>query len=65
MTFSGLFGIERELARKISTTRNNVFKVESAVYALRVRGGEAPPTLLLASKPDWERNDHSDDEGFF
>ncbi|CAK1550910.1 unnamed protein product [Leptosia nina] len=63
--YLGIFGTGKELARKLSTTRNNVFKVESAVYALRVRGGEAPPTLLLAAKPDWERNDHSDDEGFF
>ncbi|XP_047503544.1 translin-associated protein X [Pieris napi] len=63
--YLGLFGIDRELSRKMSTTRNNVFKVESAVYALKVRGGEAPPTLLLAAQPDWERNNHSDDEGFF
>ncbi|XP_038223475.1 translin-associated protein X [Zerene cesonia] len=62
--YLGLFGSGKELARKMSATRSNVFKVESAVYALRVRGGEAPPTLLLANQPDWEHN-HSDDEGFY
>lgn len=61
----GLFGGGKELGRKMSTTRNNVYKVEAAVYALRVRGGEAPPTLLVPTKPDWEQRDHSDDEGYF
>ncbi|XP_026325109.1 translin-associated protein X [Hyposmocoma kahamanoa] len=65
--FLGLFGICKELARKMGTTRSNVLKVESAVYALRVRGGEAPATLLLPPPQphDWEQTNHSDDEGFY
>lgn len=55
----------KELARKMSTTRNNVAKVEAAVYALRVRGGEAPPLLLLPVKPEWDAIEHSDDEGYY
>ncbi|CAH2269980.1 translin-associated protein X [Pararge aegeria] len=61
----GLFGMGKELARKMSVTRNNLAKVEAAVYALRVRGGEAPATLLLAPKPDWEADQRSDDEGYY
>lgn len=51
----------------MNTTRNNVSKVELAVYALKVRGGEAPPKLLLQpSQPDWEdTTNHSDDEGYY
>ncbi|VVC90404.1 unnamed protein product [Leptidea sinapis] len=41
------------------------YLVESAMYALRVRGGEAPPTLLLVEKPEYDHHDASDDEGFF
>ncbi|XP_045450748.1 translin-associated protein X [Melitaea cinxia] len=63
--YLGLFGMGKELARKMTTTRNNVAKVEAAVYALRVRGGEAPPLLLLPAKPEWEVMEHSDDEGFY
>ncbi|XP_050681075.1 translin-associated protein X [Leptidea sinapis] len=63
--YLGLFSTGKELARKMSTTRSNVFKVESAMYALRVRGGEAPPTLLLVEKPEYDHHDASDDEGFF
>lgn len=65
---AGLFGVGKELSRKMSTTRANVAKVETAVYALRVRGGEAPPTLLLPppTPNDWENHGHhSDDEGFY
>lgn len=64
--YLGLFGVGKELARKMSTTRMNVSKVEGAVYALRVRGGEAPPPLLLPPPmpTEWE-NHHSDDEGFY
>ncbi|OWR54721.1 putative translin associated factor X [Danaus plexippus plexippus] len=62
--YLGLFGMGKDLARKMTTTRNNVNKVEAAVYALRVRGGEAPPLLLIQSKPEWDV-DHSDDEGFY
>ncbi|KAJ2944179.1 hypothetical protein O0L34_g18156 [Tuta absoluta] len=68
--YLGLFGISKELGRKMSTTRANVAKVEQAVYALRVRGGEAPPTLLLLAPPhhEWEKDNTStlsDDEGFY
>ncbi|XP_050351456.1 translin-associated protein X [Nymphalis io] len=63
--YLGLFSMGKELARKMSTTRNNVAKVEAAVYALRVRGGEAPPLLLLPVKPEWDTIEHSDDEGFY
>lgn len=52
----------------MNTTRNNVAKVELAVYALKVRGGEAPPTLLIQQQPmtDWEDSTHhSDDEGYY
>ncbi|XP_049874653.1 translin-associated protein X [Pectinophora gossypiella] len=66
--YLGLFGIGKELARKMSTTRANVSKVEQAVYALRVRGGEAPPPLLLAPPapaPDWDACTADDDEGYY
>ncbi|XP_041987234.1 translin-associated protein X [Aricia agestis] len=63
--YLGLFGAGKDLGRKMSVTRANVFKVETAVYALQVRGGEAPPTLLVANKQDWEHREHSDDEGYF
>ncbi|KAJ0170515.1 hypothetical protein K1T71_013886 [Dendrolimus kikuchii] len=66
--YLGLFGVGKELSRKMSTTRANVAKVEAAVYALRVRGGEAPPPLLLPPPMpnDWENHGHhSDDEGFY
>ncbi|XP_028170153.1 translin-associated protein X [Ostrinia nubilalis] len=66
--FLGLFGMGKELSRKMNTTRNNVAKVELAVYALKVRGGEAPPTLLIQQPPmnDWEESaHHSDDEGYY
>ena len=46
-------------------TRANVNKVEMAVYALRVRGGETPAPLLLPAAPDWEAPHHSDDEGYY
>lgn len=64
--YCGLFGGGRELGRKSSTTRASVAKVEAAVYALTVRGGEAPaPLLLPAPPPDhWER-DRDEDEGFY
>ncbi|XP_072947337.1 translin-associated protein X [Epargyreus clarus] len=61
--YLGLYRIGKELARKMNTTRNNVAKVEAAVYALRLRGGEAPPLLLLTRLPEPEH--HSDDEGFY
>ncbi|XP_045766801.1 translin-associated protein X [Maniola jurtina] len=61
----GLFGMGKELARKMTVTRNNVGKVEAAVYALRVRGGEAPPLLLLPAKPEWEADPRDDDEGYY
>ncbi|KOB70133.1 putative translin-associated factor X [Operophtera brumata] len=65
--FLGLFNVGKEIARKQPTTRANVSKVEYAVYALRVRGGEAPPSLLLgaAGAGEWDRHAHSDDEGFY
>ncbi|RVE46173.1 hypothetical protein evm_009177 [Chilo suppressalis] len=66
--FIGLFGMGKELARKIITTRSNVSKVELAVYALKVRGGEAPATLLLQPAAPNELEEplnYSDDEGYF
>lgn len=62
----GLIGCSRDLMRKLATTRRNVEKVEAAAYALRVRGGEAPPALLAAAPPPWDsERTHSDDEGFY
>lgn len=57
----------RFLMRKLPVTRANVNKVEMAVYALRVRGGETPaPLLLPAAQPDWEAAGNlSDDEGYY
>ncbi|XP_004927402.1 translin-associated protein X [Bombyx mori] len=63
--YLGLFGIGKELARKMNTTRSNVAKVESAVYALQVRGGETPMLLLqIPPHESWE-DVHSDDEGYY
>ncbi|XP_013134536.1 PREDICTED: translin-associated protein X [Papilio polytes] len=67
-SYLGVTGGSRELGRKLATTRRNVEKVECAVYALRVRGGEAPPALLArpTSPHAWDAaSAHSDDEGFF
>uniref|UniRef100_A0A2A4K609 Translin-associated protein X n=1 Tax=Heliothis virescens TaxID=7102 RepID=A0A2A4K609_HELVI len=67
--YTGYLGItgSRLLVRKLATTRANVNKVEMAVYALRVRGGEAPATLLAAaaSASDWDTPALSDDEGYY
>ncbi|KAJ8716353.1 hypothetical protein PYW08_013638 [Mythimna loreyi] len=67
--YTGYLGItgSRLLIRKLPTTRANVNKVEMAVYALRVRGGEAPAPLLLATAPaEWEAPlNLSDDEGYY
>ncbi|XP_037294779.1 translin-associated protein X-like [Manduca sexta] len=69
-SFIGLIGMGRDLGHKVNTMRQSVTKVELAVYALRIRGGEAPPQLLLAghpqSGPDWDTvGNNSDDEGFY
>ncbi|XP_068618461.1 translin-associated protein X [Battus philenor] len=64
--YLGVTGCSRDLMKKLNTTRRNVEKVEAAVYALRVRGGEAPPALLAAAPPSWDSAPtHSDDEGFY
>ncbi|XP_075978574.1 translin associated factor X [Anticarsia gemmatalis] len=69
--YTGYLGITgtRLIGKKLNVTRANVFKVEMAVYALRVRGGEAPPTLLLPAAPaEWEASgttNFSDDEGYY
>ncbi|PZC78276.1 hypothetical protein B5X24_HaOG202281 [Helicoverpa armigera] len=67
--YTGFLGItgSRLLVRKLATTRANVNKVEMAVYALRVRGGEAPAPLLAAaaSAADWDAPALSDDEGYY
>ncbi|KAM3957717.1 LOW QUALITY PROTEIN: translin associated factor X [Aphomia sociella] len=67
--YLGLFGMGKELGRKMNVTRNNVAKVEAAVYALHVRGGEAPSTLIVppaALQQVWENNTNlSDDEGYY
>ncbi|CAH2039883.1 unnamed protein product, partial [Iphiclides podalirius] len=64
--YLGVIGCTRELMRKLATTRRNVEKVEAAAYALRVRGGEAPPALLATAQPSWDSAPaHSDDEGFY
>lgn len=69
LIITGITG-NRLLGKKLSVTRTNVAKVEMAVYALRVRGGEAPPTLLLPAAPvEWEgptaTGNFSDDEGYY
>lgn len=63
---SGITG-SRLLVRKLPTTRANVNKVEMAVYALKVRGGETPAPLLLPAAPaEWEPPINlSDDEGYY
>lgn len=67
--YTGYLGItgSRLLVRKLSTTRANVNKVEMAVYALKVRGGETPAPLLLPAAPaEWEPPINlSDDEGYY
>ncbi|XP_023953942.1 translin-associated protein X [Bicyclus anynana] len=61
----GLYGIGKELSRKTTVMRTNVSKVEGAIYAMHVRGREAPSTLDTAAAT-WDAHDHhSDDEGFF
>lgn len=66
--FLSISGGGRELIRKMSMIRGNVSKVEAAVYALRVRGGEAPPALLLpVAPPSMSAGDdgNDSDEGYF
>lgn len=69
--YTGYLGITgtRLLGKKLSVTRANVAKVEMAVYALRVRGGEAPAQLLVPTPSEWEapqaNTNFSDDEGYY
>ncbi|XP_059050690.1 translin-associated protein X [Achroia grisella] len=67
--YLGLFSMGKELCRKINVTRANVAKVEGAVYALHVRGGEAPLTHIVPQttlQQDWDNSTHlSDDEGYY
>jgi len=53
-SMSSLYGIARDLPQKLSSLRQSLAKVESACYAIHVRGSELPDHLLtsmLSFKP--------------
>ena len=44
--FESLGQVSREMGRKVSTLRQSLQKVESACYALQIRGSEIPTHML-------------------